>query len=214
MSQRKKLPTVRADEVSPMKKTPKQPAKNSSTRPGAIPSVPIEAVFSFLKGTKGTSSWTKQDFADTLKISLADAAKILPVIQMQGYINPYHDEWVTTTAGEDVSGARPPRFSPEKVEEALAALRERIKAANQDSKFPYKIMEAVAFGDFLESKPRVQPADVGIRLEPRKAKRNETPKNERAAERAFLKQLRAKAATVNVLPYQDWMSARTHRRLL
>ena len=91
-------------------------------------------MFSFLKGTKGTSSWTKQDFAGTLKISLADAAKILPVIQMQGYIHPYHDEWVTTTAGEDVSGARPPRFSPEKVEEALAELRERIKATNQNVK--------------------------------------------------------------------------------
>src|SRR5580704_7501346 len=143
-----------------MKKNLKPSAKKSSARSEALTAVPIEAVFSFLRGTKGTSSWTKQDFAGTLKISLSDAAKILPVIQMQGYIHPYHDEWVTTTAGEDVSGARPPRFSPEKVEEALAALRERIKAANQDSKFPYKIMEAVAFGDFLESKPRVQPAEV------------------------------------------------------
>src|ERR1700727_2531207 len=116
-----------------MKKTSKQPAaKKSSARPGAIPAVPIEAVFSFLRGTKGTSSWTRQDFAGTLKISFADAAKILPVIQMQGYINPYHDEWVTTTAGEDVAGARPPRFSPEKVGEALAELRERIKATNQN----------------------------------------------------------------------------------
>ena len=198
-----------------MKKTSKQPAKNSSAaRPGAIPAVPIEAVFSFLKGTKGTSSWTKQDFAGTLKISVADAAKILPVIQMQGYINPYHDEWVTTTAGEDVSGARPPRFSPEKVEEALAALRERIKATNQNSKSPYKIAEAVAFGDFLLQKARVQAAEVGIRLEPRKAKRGESPATQHAAERAFLRQLREKAATVNTLPYAEWMSARTHRRLL
>jgi hypothetical protein len=198
-----------------MKKTSKQPAaKKSSARPGAIPAVPIEAVFSFLRGTKGTSSWTKQDFAGTLKISVADAAKILPVIQMQGYINPYHDEWVTTTAGEDVSGARPPRFSPEKVEEALAELRERIKATNQNSKSAYKITEAVAFGDFLQSKPRVQPAEVGIRLEPRKAKRGESPAKQHAGERAFLRELRAKAATVNTLPYAEWMSARTHRRLL
>ena len=197
-----------------MKKTAKQPAKNSSSRVGAIPAVPIEAVFSFLKGTKGMSSWTKQDFAGTLKISLADAAKILPVIQMQGYINPYHDEWVTTTAGEDVAGARPPRFSPEKVEEGLAELRERIKATNQNSKSAYKITEAVAFGDFLQSKPRVQPAEVGIRLEPRKAKRGESPAKQHAEERAFLRELRAKAATVNTLPYAEWMSARTHRRLL
>ena len=197
-----------------MKKPSKQPAKNSSARPGAIPSVPIEAVFSFLKGTKGTSSWTKQDFAGTLKISVADAAKILPVIQMQGYINPYHDEWVTTTAGEDVSGARPPRLSPEKVEEALAALRERIKATNQNPKSAYKITEAVAFGDFLEQKARVQPAEVGIRLEPRKAKRGESPAKQHAGERAFLRDLRAKAATVNLLLYAKWMSARTHRKLL
>jgi len=198
-----------------MKKTSKQPAaKKSSSRSGAIPAVPIEAVFSFLRGTKGTSSWTKQDFAGTLKISVADAAKILPVIQMQGYINPYHDEWVTTTAGEDVAGARPPRFSPEKVEEALAELRERIKGTNQNSKSPYKITEAVAFGDFLQSKPRVQPAEVGIRLEPRKVKRGESPAKQHAAERAFLRELRAKAATVNTLPYAEWMIARTHRRLV
>jgi hypothetical protein len=181
---------------------------------GAIPAVPIEAVFSFLKGTKGMSSWTKQDFAGALKISLADAAKILPVIQMQGYINPYHDEWVTTTAGEDVAGARPPRFSPEKVEEGLAELRERIKATNQNSKSAYKITEAVAFGDFLQQKARVQPAEVGIGLEPRKAKRGESPAKRHAGERAFLRELRAKAATVNTLPYAEWMSARTHRRLL
>ena len=160
--------------------------------------MPIEAVFSFLKGTKGTSSWTKQDFAGTLKISVADAAKILPVIQMQGYIHPYHDEWVTTTAGEDVAGARPPRFSPEKVEEALAELRERIKAVNKDSKSPYKITEALAFGDFLLQKARVQPAEVGIRLEPRKVKRGESPAKQHAAERAFLRQLREKAATLNI----------------
>src|ERR1700751_996785 len=188
-----------------MKKTSKKPAKNSSAWPGAIPAVPIEAVFSFLRDTKGTSSWTKQDFAGTLKISVADAAKILPVIQMQGYINPYHDEWVTTTAGEDVAGAGAPRFSPEKGEEALAELRERIKATNQNSKSAYKITEAVAFGDFLQSKPRVQPAEVGIRLEPRKAKRGESPAKQHAAERAFLRQLREKATTLNILPYAGGM---------
>jgi hypothetical protein len=197
-----------------MKKTSKRPARNSSARTEEFPSVPIEAVFSFLKGTKGTSSWTKEDFANTLKISAADAARILPVIEMQGYIHPYHGEWVTTTAGEDVSGGRPPRFSPETIEEELSALRERIKTVNQDPKSRYKVTEAVAFGDFLQQKPRVQAADVGIRLEPRKAKRNELPKEQRAAERAFLKQLRGKTMTLNVLPYEDWMSARIHRRLL
>ena len=197
-----------------MKKPSKRPPKESRAHSRELPSVPIEAVFSFLKSTKGTSSWTKQEFAEGLKISVADATKILPVIEMQGYIHPYHDEWVTTTAGEDVSGGRAPRFSPATVEEELSALRERIKAANKDPKSRYKVTEAVAFGDFLENKPRVQAADVGIRLEPRKAKRSELPKEKRAAERAFLKQLRGKTMTLNVRAYEDWMSARTHRKLL
>jgi hypothetical protein len=93
-------------------------------------------------------------------------------------------------------------------------LRERIKAVNQDSKSPYKIVEAVAFGDFLEKKARVQAAEVGIRLEPRKMKRGESPAKQHAGERAFLRQLRQKAATLNLLAYAEWMSARTHRSLL
>jgi hypothetical protein len=197
-----------------VKKPSKRPQKESRAHRAEIPAVPIEAVFSFLKSTKGTSSWTKQEFAEALKVSLADATKILPVIAMQGYIHPYHEEWVTTTAGEDVSGGRAPRFSPATVEEELSALRERIKAVNKDPKSRYRITTAIAFGDFLENKPRVQAADVGIRLEPGKAKRNELPKKERAAERAFLKQLRGKKATLNVRPYEDWMSARTHRKML
>jgi hypothetical protein len=208
-----KNPSPIARATLPTKKTAKRPQKEAR-HSGELPSVPIEAVFSFLKSTKGTSSWTKQDFADALKISLADAAKILPVLEMQGYIHPYHDEWVTTTAGEDVSGGRSPRFSPATVEEELSALQERIKAANKDPKSRYKVTQAVAFGDFLEDKPRVQAAEVGIRLEPRNPKRKEVPKKERAAERAFLKQLRGRKTTLNVRPYEDWMSARTHRKLL
>ena len=100
------------------------------------------------------------------------------------------------------------------MEEGLAELRERIKATNQNSKSPYKITEAVAFGDFLQQKARVQPAEVGIRLEPRKPKRAESPAKQHAGERAFLRELRSKAATVNTLPYAEWMSARTHRKLL
>jgi len=195
-------------------KKDKKPEQISKRPSAALPSVPIEAVFSFLKGTKGSSSWTKQEFAKALKINAADAAKVLPVIQMQGYIHPYHDDWVTTTAGEDVSGARPPRFSPAKVEEALADLRTRIKAVNLDKKVPYRITAAVAFGDFLDNKTRVQAGDVGIRLEPRKPRPRGSPVRERAAEAAFFRQLRGKSAMLHLAPYEEWMSMRTNRRLL
>jgi len=77
------------------------------------------------------------------------------------------------------------------------------------------VREAVGFGDFLSDRPRLQAADLGIRLVPRKSGMNETETaRERAAEQAFLKQLRGKIASLHIQPYEEWMSARSHRKLL
>jgi hypothetical protein len=37
---------------------------------------------------------------------------------------------------------------------------------------------------------------------------------EHKAEEAFLKQLRGRSAALHVQPYEEWMSARSHRKLL
>jgi|HubBroStandDraft_4_1064222.scaffolds.fasta_scaffold34943_4 hypothetical protein len=194
---------------------PKPVRRAAAARGIAIPNVPIEAVFSFLKGTKGTPSWSARDLAETLKLSSGEASKILPVLEMQGYIHPYRNAWVTTTAGEEVSGARPPRFTPNRIEEALADLRKRIREVNGDSKSPYQVAEAVAFGDYLENKTRVQPADVGIRLTPRKGKgsKAQAPAKEHTAQAEFLRGLRGKAATLHVTTYEDWMGRRKNQKL-
>jgi hypothetical protein len=177
--------------------------------------VSAAAAFSFLKETKGLLTWTPGDLAKSLKIRLAEAKQVLAALEMQGYIKPHgRDEWLTTLAGETVSGAKTPRFTPESIEEALAALRSRIKLVNQDSKSPYKITDAAAFGDFLSGQARAQAADVGIQLIRRKSEGGEHSKKEQVARLAFLKQLRGKTQMLNVLPYEEWMGGRTHRPLL
>ena len=177
--------------------------------------VSAAAAFSFLKETKGLLTWTPGDLTKSLKISLAEAKQVLAALEMQGYIKPHgRDEWLTTLAGETVSGAKTPRFTPESIEEALAALRNRIKLVNQDSKAPYKITDAAAFGDFLSGQPRAQAADVGIQLVRRKSEGGEHSKKEQIARLAFLKQLRGKTQMLNVRPYEEWMGSRTHRSLL
>jgi hypothetical protein len=98
-----------------------------------------------LKETKGLLTWTPSDLAKSLKISLAEAKQVLAALEIQGYIKQHGTgEWLTTLAGETVSGAKTPRFTPESIEEALAALRSRIKLVNQDPKAPYKITDAAA----------------------------------------------------------------------
>jgi hypothetical protein len=205
-------------------------------RPKALPSIPAEAALSFLKGTKGALTWSARDLADTLKINRPEAEQILAFLQAQGYVQPARrgeqaqqreptrgaDQWITTPGGETVSGAKPPRFTRESVEQALAALKDRIKQNNKDPQAPFRITDAVAFGDFLlPDRARTQSAEVGIRLTRRDdlRRRGDSATEPRSAsdaqaERKFLRDLRAKSALLNLRPYADWMLHRTHRDLL
>ncbi len=189
-----------------------------------LPSLSAEAALSFLKDTKGTLTWSARDLADTLKINRREAQQALAFLQAQGYVQPAHqkgsarsaDQWITAPAGETVSGAKPPRFTRESVEQALVALQNRIKQSNKDPRIPYRITDAVAFGDFLlPDRARVQSADVGIRLAQRGASSSEPRSaSDAQAERKFLRQLRAKSALLTIRPYVGWMRHRSHRDLL
>jgi hypothetical protein len=187
-------------------------------------SLPAEAALSFLKDTKGTLTWSARDLSESLKINRREAQQALLFLQAQGYVQPAHqkgsargaDQWLTTLAGETVSGAKPPRFSRESVEQALAALKNRIKQTNKETQAPFRITDAVAFGDFLlPERARVQSADVGIRLVRRGASPSELRSaSDAQAERKFLRELRAKSALLALRPYADWMRHRSHRDLL
>jgi DNA-binding transcriptional MocR family regulator len=190
-----------------------------TTRPSpSLPSIPADAALSFLKDTKGKLTWSVSDLADTLKISRGDAEQVIALLAAQGYVKRAGgaNEWMTTPAGESVSGAKPSHFTHESVEQAIESLKERIKQANQDPKAPFRVTDAVAFGDFLLSdRPRVQAADVAIGLTPGAGATSE-PRSASAAqaERRFLSQLRGKTALLHVRPYADWMNRRSHLSLL
>jgi hypothetical protein len=126
-------------------------------------------LLSFLKETRAIHTWTEKDLAQTLNLSSPQAKNAIAVLQLEGYIEPAGstEKWRITEQGELVSGAKPPRFTRHSVENAVAALRDRIKAVNEDRNAPYRITEAVAFGDFLGERARVQAGKVGIRLVPK-----------------------------------------------
>ena len=184
--------------------------------PKSFPSIPAAELLSFLKEIHAAQTWTEKDLAKALSISVEQANDAIAVLQLQGYIEPAGrtGKWRVSEQGNLVSGAKSPRFTRESVEEALSALRDRIKAVNHDPGGAYTVTEAVAFGDFLDDRARVQAADVGIRLQQRADAPSTASAREHAAEFAFLKQLRGKTALIHIQPYQDWMKARTHRDLL
>jgi hypothetical protein len=192
-------------------------SKQARLFPEPADRVSLPAVLSFLKETRGRITWTVGDLAKTLNMSPAPAKAALAILEMQGYVKPTtaKDEWMTTPAGEIVSGSKSPRYSPETIERSLASFADHLKLVNQDSSAEYKIADAVAFGDFLTKSVRAQSADVGIRLEPRNRAADDTSSaGEHSRQEAFLKQLSGRTPLVNIHPYAEWMGARTHRKLL
>lgn len=188
-----------------------------TTSQGSKVSLSAAALFSFLKETRGLTTWTVRDLATTLNLSIPSAKQALAILEMQGYAKPTgsKNEWMTTPEGEAVSGSKFPRYSRATVDRSIAAFADHLKRVNDDSQSPYKIAEAVAFGDFLTSRARVQAADIGIRLQPR----NDDARGRRSArqetsEARFLSQLRGRTPLLNLLPYAGWMATRTHRKLL
>jgi hypothetical protein len=189
---------------------------NASVQTPKAPSLPMAAVWSFLKDTRAAISWSTQELAKSLKISAAEAQRVAWVLQLQVYIKQHGTgEWITTISGETVSGSKTPRFTLERVENGLASLSKRIKEMNEGSQARFTISMAVAFGDFLDGRARVQAPGVGIQLVRRKsAAAAGGAAQERSAERAFLKSLRGNISILNIQPYQKWMSDRPHRKLL
>ena len=186
-------------------------------------SLPAAALLSFLKETRGATTWSLRNLTQTLKVSAAAAKQAIAILEMQGYVKPSGSkgQWMTTPAGEIVSGSKTPRYSRATLEQSLAALADHLKRLNEDSSAPYRIADAVAFGDFLSDRLRVQAADIGVRLAPQglvteisQDAARPAQASEQERQLAFLKQLRGRTQLVNILPYASWMSARTHRNLI
>jgi hypothetical protein len=176
-------------------------------------SIPAAAVFSFLRDMSSEISWTLRNMEQTLKVPTAEARRITTIFEIQGYIKANgKDEWITTESGQEVSGAKFPRFTPEHVETALETLVQRIETANRDRDSPFKVTAAVAFGDFLRGGSRVQAADVGIALE-RRGTTGNPARTERHASKQFLKTLKGRITALNLKPFEPWMAAREHRKL-
>jgi hypothetical protein len=187
------------------------PTASSAWSLDVMPRIPIAAVFSFLKDMRGSLTWSEEDLIATLKVTRKDAGKILTLLQMQGYVQKTENgEWLTTASGETVSGSKSPRFSLANIDQALSALSARIADINSHTHSEFKVTKAVAFGDFLKRPPKCQAADVGIELRQRVAAKH----RDKTEERNFLKQIAAKNRFLHLQPYEQWMSQRSHRRLV
>jgi hypothetical protein len=185
---------------------------NESLEPLALPDIPLDAILSFLKDTRGAVNWSATSLKDCLQMTSKQAQQILAILEMQGYVAREGNEWLTTAAGENISKSKMPQFSRESVHKALETLKERIDAVNRDKRCDFKVTAAVAFGDFLTGRAQVQAAQVGVQLMRRDPAGN--PDDGDKKRLAFLNALRRKSRLFSLETYRPWMVRRSHRRLL
>lgn len=190
------------------------PKRKESKAPGGLelPEIPLDALWSFLKDTRGAVTWSATNLQECLKLDAKQAQQILAILEMQGYVAKEGDAWLTTAAGESVSKSKRPQFSASSVSKALDTLKERIEAVNRDKRSEFKITRAVAFGDFLSGRVQVQAADVGIDVS-RRDVMSGAPDDMDSKRDAFFDGLRRKSRLFNVRTYRSWMSQRSHRDL-
>jgi len=186
---------------------------NESSAPAslALPNIPLDAILSFLKDTRGAVNWSAKDLKDCLKLDAKQAQQILPILEMQGYVAKEGSDWLTTAAGESVSHSKKPQFSSESVTQALNTLKERIEAVNRDKRSEFKVTKAIAFGDFLTGRTQVQAADVGVEFSRRDLSGN--PDEMESKRQEFMNSLKRKSRLFTVQTYRPWMSLRSHRNL-
>ena len=191
---------------------PKQRTNESSAPASlALPNIPLDAILSFLKDTRGAVNWNAKDLKDCLKLDARQAQQILAILEMQGYVAKEGSDWLTTAAGESVSNSKKPQFSSESVTQALNTLKERIEAVNRDKRSEFKVTKAVAFGDFLTGRAQVQAADVGVEFSRRDLSGN--PDEMESKRQEFMNGLKRKSRLFTVQTYRPWMSLRSHRNL-
>jgi hypothetical protein len=193
-----------------------KPSKPGTTTPSQT-TVPAAQVMSFLRDVHSSLTWTEQDFAELMNVSKDQTKAALGMLQLAGYVEPVEKpRWRTTDQGRQIAGGKTPRFTSESMEKALGELQERITLLNSDQSVTYRVTRAVAFGDFLGDRVRVQAAEVGIELQPRAS--GETDKREsvtsRSQEKALLKRLQGHSTPLRVQQYEPWMSNRSHRDLM
>jgi hypothetical protein len=155
--------------------------------------------------------------AETLTITASEAANIISILQLQGCVQPNRDEpgWMTIPAGEEVSGSTMPRYTRKSVDQALSELTDRINKINEDPHSVFKVTGAIAFGDFLSKRPRVQAVDVRVALSARTDQRKRTRDVKvKTDASAFLIMLKNKSSLLKLRLYEPWMSQRSHRKIV
>jgi len=108
-----------------------------------------------------------------MSLSKRSARAVIDALEQEGYverasIRSGYEGWTVTVKGSTLAqatAAKPVRR--ETAEARLEEFLDRVRQANGNPSFAYKVKEVVLFGSMLSSADRVNDVDVAVRLVPR-----------------------------------------------
>src|SRR5437867_804930 len=116
--------------------------------------------------------WTPDAVGQHFEVAASVALQINADLVRLGFALPDEDRsgwWKATSAGSRLAlaSAAKPLLRPA-VERKLRGFIDRIRQANHEEQFVFRVAKAVVFGSYLSAKARISDIDIAILLEPRR----------------------------------------------
>lgn len=133
---------------------------------------PILKIRALLLKGKAYDGWSELFVANTLKISLRGARKVITELEEQGYIAACQfsgdKSWTNTIHGNKLSLASASKpITRDKAIQLLKQFLDRVFEVRDSPKFLYKIVDVRVFGSFIIQKQKLSDLDIWINLEPK-----------------------------------------------
>jgi predicted nucleotidyltransferase len=137
---------------------------------------PIIKIRNLLNRGRACDGWTEDFVANSLRISLLKARKIIDVLEKQGYIEacriPGNKNWKNTIYGNKLalaSAAKP--ITRDTASKQLKQFLDRVVEVRDSKKYLYKVTHVIVFGSFLSKKQKLSDLDIWINLVPKNPKK-------------------------------------------
>jgi hypothetical protein len=133
-----------------------------------IAGIPILKIRDFLHKER-SFSWPSEFIATSLKIDDTKVDVLIKKLVQRGYIESdgvRHEEeyWKITQNGitfANATAAKP--ITKKTAEKVFSEFMERVKSANDNPYYLYKVTSVVLFGSYLSDNPRISDIDVAIK---------------------------------------------------
>ena len=139
------------------------------TNDDVVAGLPARQVRDALKHCRGENGFYSELLTKRLGVTEAEGARVLAALVDGGYVEPFDDDWRTTTAGNALAMANAGHpIKRATAQRAYDAFLDRVEKVNASDDFVDSVAAVVLFGSFLDpERDPVNDVDVAVEIAPK-----------------------------------------------